>query len=483
MLFALLIVSFCLWLPLDGKRAKDKGEFKNKLRQAIRGVKGLDDGDVDDYGDFVVRLNKLAKYDADDKNALKKKYKIFKETKQKNKERNENAKEVKNNGKTFKSHYGETEFADMTAEEIHEILFSKDEFGIDEADFTGKPGNGPNIDLNPKKRRLVTGGCTPLAANYFDVVDNYQGITNYHITPIKNQGQTRACWSFAAAAQFEANYKKYYGSAKVFSEQYVIDCTTTAQGSKAGGGFPERVGAVFEQQGACANYPYAWDSNRDLNGYCGCNAAKDYGYCYEFDGGSATGAQITKAATLYSFSFAMYLDDAFLSLKGDGVNGLVYNGCGSKKYAHAMAVVGQWYGNYVLVKNSWGSNWGDLGYVWIHTNALTQSCKWSNNPITIQYNFRTYAVGAHEAKSLELPEFYEPSNDIVKTPDFENKYNVKQPEFGGNYVISIGVTNILFGVVGLLIGCGCCLVYQSVGFSKTKNKYQTVSMHSSTDIE
>jgi hypothetical protein len=39
---------------------------------------------------------------------------------------------------------------------------------------------------------------------------------------------------------------------------------------------------------------------------------------------------------------------------------------------HAMLIVG-YTGNYYIVKNSWGEDWGDKGYCYIPKNVLTES--------------------------------------------------------------------------------------------------------------
>lgn len=75
--------------------------------------------------------------------------------------------------------------------------------------------------------------------------------------------------------------------------------------------------------------------------------------------------------------FAMFVDDAFTELQGRDV--VVPDGDFTNAASgHAMLIAGyktQQNGTYYLLHNSWGTDWGDGGYAWIHANTLRRNIR------------------------------------------------------------------------------------------------------------
>jgi uncharacterized protein YvpB len=68
---------------------------------------------------------------------------------------------------------------------------------------------------------------------------------------------------------------------------------------------------------------------------------------------------------------AMTTGPAFSRVGRDGIVRKAEGPSGRHGY-HAMLLVG-YKGNYFIVKNSWGTSWGDQGYCYIPKNILAQS--------------------------------------------------------------------------------------------------------------
>jgi len=183
----------------------------------------------------------------------------------------------------------------------------------------------------------------------------YTAYTGYY-TAIKNQGSCGSCWAFGTIAAFEANLKKN-GINTDLSEQWLVSCNTDGWGCN--GGFMAESymldpGAVLE---SC--YPY---TATDSTCYTGCP------FVYQASSAGRTGddvASIKWAIVNYgAVAAAVYVNTAFQAY----VSG-TFNGCADRSCNHAISLCGwddskgtngAW-----LLKNSWGTGWGENGFMWI----------------------------------------------------------------------------------------------------------------------
>jgi len=183
------------------------------------------------------------------------------------------------------------------------------------------------------------------------------------VTSIKNQGQCGGCWSFAAAAGLESLWFIQGNQLTSFSEQQLIDCATSCSGCN---GCDNLYNALVytSQQGieSLADYPFT-----GTNGRCKYDASdvvfKNTGYTnVSPNNANALMAAIAQQPTLVGIE----ADQNVFQLYSGGV---ITKDCGAS-LDHAVTAVG--YGTYDnqsawIVKNSWGTQWGVQGYVYIST--------------------------------------------------------------------------------------------------------------------
>jgi cysteine peptidase B len=198
------------------------------------------------------------------------------------------------------------------------------------------------------------------------------------VTQVKDQGQCGACWAFSTTGNIEGQWKIKGHGLRSLSEQILISCNTrTTYG--CGGGFPyladqwlitERGGQIPTE----ASYPF---TGGDPN----CSYA-----------GNVIGATIKAVKRLPSNEAQMA---AWVSTGGpisvivdastwQGYAGGVLIDCPQGHGDHAVLIVGYDNGDgthpYWIVKNSWGTAWGEGGYIRVLKGK--DLCSISASPVT-----------------------------------------------------------------------------------------------------
>lgn len=183
--------------------------------------------------------------------------------------------------------------------------------------------------------------------------------TGYY-TPVKDQGSCGSCWAFGACAQFETAIKKKDGVTVNLSEQYLVSCNPWGWGCDGGWWAYDMFvnpGAVLE---AC--FPYT-ATDAPCNHNCPYPyQIQSWGYVGN-DSSVPPAADIKQAIYTYGAVAAAVNADIFFQFYSSGV----FNWCFSPNGVnHAIQLVGwddskgAW-----LMKNSWGTGWGENGFMWI----------------------------------------------------------------------------------------------------------------------
>merc|ERR1712168_593566 len=192
-----------------------------------------------------------------------------------------------------------------------------------------------------------------------DAPDTMDWRTKGLVTPIKDQGQCGSCWAFAAVATMEGAWKKAGHSLTSLSEQQLVDCVTVDYGCN--GGLPSDGIAWAKKHGMAAETAYPYHAR---DGRCKHNQKAVANFTglinvqqTEADLKDAVGmvGPVAVGIDASHYSFQLY-------------HGGVYHEsrCSNTQLDHGVTVIG--YGtesgkDYWLVKNSWGSTWGEKGYI------------------------------------------------------------------------------------------------------------------------
>jgi len=203
------------------------------------------------------------------------------------------------------------------------------------------------------------------------------------LTPVKDQGQCGSCWAFATTETIEANLAINTGNLTVLSPQDVVSCTPN----------PNNCGGSGGCNGAIAELGFNWVKNNGI----ATNAAWPYTATSGVCTAHAMTAKITGCNKLKENNYTDLLNAVAtigpIAVSVDAstwspYSGGIYSGCDKEKTMdidHAVQLVGYGAENgtpYWIVRNSWGPNWGEKGYIRLlrHTDGSSNWCKTDVTP-------------------------------------------------------------------------------------------------------
>ena len=188
-------------------------------------------------------------------------------------------------------------------------------------------------------------------------------------TSVKNQGGCGSCWAFATNAVVESAIKIKDGVTRDLSEQYLVSCDTSNQGCDGGwSAFDLYVdegkatdGVVYEadfpyvaDDVACES-PYPHHETITEQGWAGSTVAEiketiqDYGPVW---------AAVCVGPEFQGYSTGVFTSDE--SSECDAYYGNVNHAITLVGWDDTLGTQGAW-----RLKNSWGTWWGESGYMWI----------------------------------------------------------------------------------------------------------------------
>jgi len=179
------------------------------------------------------------------------------------------------------------------------------------------------------------------------------------VTGVKDQGQCGSCWAFSAVGSIEGSLAIKSGSLQSFSEQQLVDCAGSYGNYGCQGGLMDYAFEYVIAKGITteALYPY-----KAVDGTCKKFTASGHISSY-VDVKSGSETALMTAVNLGPVSIAIEADKSVFQFYAGGV--FDSTACGVT-LDHGVLVVG--YGTdagkqYWIVKNSWGTSWGESGYI------------------------------------------------------------------------------------------------------------------------
>ena len=187
---------------------------------------------------------------------------------------------------------------------------------------------------------------------------------------VKNQGQCGSCWAFSAAAAFEARYTLNQGGKKVktlFGEQELVDCDPKSSGCN--GGLMDYAFEYLHEHYICTEdeYPYKGRDGTCQYSESKCSGPEDKSYT-----DIPEGDEDALLKELQNGPVSVAVDATNWSFYSGGI----FDNCGDNLNHGVTLVASNPNADWVKIRNSWGSSWGEGGYIRLKAGANT--CGYAN---------------------------------------------------------------------------------------------------------
>ena len=237
-----------------------------------------------------------------------------------------------------------------------------------ETESSFKLGHNAFSDFTEHERSQLTGAMSydHVATGTLPIPDDLAASVDWRekggVTPVKDQARCGSCWSFSATGALEGAWFVKTGKLESFSEQQQVSCNSACYGCN--GGWQYKAFDFWKDNAAFLESEYPYTSGAGDSGTCKQSEltstdVKTTGHFFvaakDVDQMKAAVAQAPVSVSIEADKsvFQQYTSGVFDSKK-----------CGTRT-DHATLVVGYASdadGEYWIMKNSWGTVWGESGY-------------------------------------------------------------------------------------------------------------------------
>jgi C1A family cysteine protease len=212
-------------------------------------------------------------------------------------------------------------------------------------------------------------GCKTFSSSSVGAPNSLDWRSKGAVTSVKDQGQCGSCWTFSSTGAIEGAWAIAKGQLIDLAEQQLVDCATGISYGSHGcnGGQMEGAFKYVIEHGQCTltSYPYT-----AIDGTCkSCSTVAHISSCSDVKPNDQI--SLKAAVAQQPVAIAIEADTRYFQSYSSGV--LTSSSCGTN-LDHGVLIVGYGEENglqYWLVKNSWGTTWGDKGYVKIARSEST----------------------------------------------------------------------------------------------------------------
>ena len=178
--------------------------------------------------------------------------------------------------------------------------------------------------------------------------------SNGGTTGVRNQGSCGSCWAFGMLGSYEGILRVDGQGSNDLSEQFLVRCNSHGYGCNGGWwAFDDMYNGIPYE--SC--YPYTAS-----DGSCSYSCTKYFPVdaWYYVGGSSSVPSTSALKQAIYDHgpvACAVYVNSTFQNYSSG-----IFNSCTNSSPNHAVVLVG-WGSTYWIMKNSWGTGWGESGYM------------------------------------------------------------------------------------------------------------------------
>ena len=195
---------------------------------------------------------------------------------------------------------------------------------------------------------------------------------NHKVSSVKNQGHCGGCWAFSSSGAVESAWAIKHNVVYNLSQQELIDCSTDYGNKGCGGGSMDLGFKYIIDNGLCTNLSYPYQA---MNQECQkdqCSSVvniSNYGDLKPNDE-----LNLKRGVAQQPVSVAIQANKRSFQLYQSGIYSDL--DCGTK-LDHGVLLIGYGFDfktdtPYWIIKNSWGEEWGENGYIKIQRNVDDQ---------------------------------------------------------------------------------------------------------------